>query len=126
MSGPLVTGEQIAGIPWRRDVAEAPRDGNAFLAFGTHTEESIRRDDAPVHKGIVAGDHWWAIILWDVWRKGVPSMSFRDPDPARGAGRFVLRTAEPTHRWAFAKDGAPAWTEPEAWSPLDVPGWVPR
>jgi hypothetical protein len=75
--------------PWRT-MADAPRDGTAFLAFGTHTHSP---PDA--QRGIAAGDVWWAIILFDVWR-----------DP---------------HRFVFAKDGAPTWSAPEFWQPLLAP-----
>lgn len=67
----------------------APKDGSAFLAYGRHTDspESAQR-------GVKAGDHWWAIILWDVWR-----------EPA----------------WVFAKDGTSTWSQPTHWLPLPAP-----
>ena len=73
----------------------APRDGSAFLAYGRH-------DHSPpdAQRGVVPGDHWWGIILWDVWRES------------------GLAQAK---RWVFAKDGSRAWSEPLCWTPLEVP-----
>ena len=72
-----------------RPIESAPKDGSAFLAYGVHTGSPL---DA--QKGVVAGDHWWAIILWDKWR-------------------------EP--QWVFSKDGKPTWTLPTYWRPLPTP-----
>jgi hypothetical protein len=74
---------------WHR-MDSAPRDGSAFLAYGVHIGSP---PDA--QRGVKAGDHWWAIILWDKWR-------------------------EP-HRFVFAKDGAATWSEPTHWMPLPEP-----
>lgn len=82
--------------PTWQPIEAAPRDGNAFLAFGIHTRAPI---DA--QRGVKAGDHWWAILLWDVWR-----------DEAYTA--FDIR-------WVFAKDGAPPWSMPTHWMPLPEP-----
>lgn len=81
------------GLPpnggWKH-ISYAPRDGTAFLAYGRHTHTP---DDA--QRGVVAGDYWWAIILWDIWR-----------------GK---------RQWVFAKDGKPTWSEPTHWMPLPPP-----
>lgn len=71
-------------------MSSAPKDGTAFLAYGKHTHSP---PDA--QRGVKAGDHWWAIILWDVWR-------------------------EP-QQFVFSKDGAPVWSEPQCWRPLLAP-----
>ena len=68
-------------------IETAPKDGTAFLAYGRHATDN--------GKHWQKGDHWWAIILWDIWR-------------------------EP-HRWVFSKDGAPTWSEPLNWMPLPEP-----
>ena len=75
-----------------RPMVEAPRDGSAVLAFGIH-------DHTPpdAQRGVVAGDRWWAIILWDVWRGG---------------------------GWVFSKDGAPVWSEPLRFMELRLPPGV--
>lgn len=76
-------------VQWR-PIDTAPKDGTAFLAYGIHTGSP-----SDAQRGVKAGDHWWAIILWDVWR---------------------------THnRWVFAKDGAPTWSEPTHWKALEPP-----
>jgi hypothetical protein len=72
----------------------APKDGSAFLAYGRHTH---RPKDA--QRGVEAGDHWWAIILWDIWR------------PEEDGGRA----------WVFAKDGNYTWSAPTHWMPLPDP-----
>jgi len=78
-------------------IETAPTDGNAVLGYGRHTGSP---PDA--QRGVVAGDHWWAIMLWDIWR------------PSHTA---------PWHdsRWVFAKDGARTWSEPTHWMPLPEP-----
>jgi hypothetical protein len=68
----------------------AAKDGTAFLAFGIHDHSP---DDA--ERGVVAGDYWWAIIRWDIWRA--------------------------PHQWVFSKDGASVWSEPQCWQPLVGP-----
>ncbi len=78
-------------------IETAPKDGNAFLAYGIHTGSP---PDA--QRGVVAGDHWWAIILWDVWRPAV-------------------EWAKAPARWVFAKDGKPTWSEPTYWMALPEP-----
>lgn len=75
-------------------IAGAPKDGVAFLAYGRHTGSP-----SDAQRGMEAGDHWWAIIQWDVWR------------PYEDGGR----------RWVFCKDGAPLWSSPLAWCALEVP-----
>jgi Protein of unknown function (DUF551) len=79
-----------------RDIATAPRDGTAVLCFGIHDHSPI---DA--QRGVKAGDHWWAIMLWDIWR----AKAYADED----------------NRWVFAKDGATAWSKPTHWQPLPDP-----
>jgi hypothetical protein len=78
-----------AMIDWR-DMASAPLDGRGFLAFGIHDQSP---PDAA--RGVKPGDHWWAIILFDVWRT--------------------------PHRFVFAKDGASLWSTPLCWAPLTPP-----
>lgn len=73
--------------PHGQPMSTAPRDGFAFLATGTHTHSP---PDA--QRGVKAGDRWWGILLFDIWR-------------------------EP-HRFLFAKDGAELWSEPELWCPV--------
>jgi hypothetical protein len=85
---------------WRA-IDDAPRDGSAFLAYGRHTERSAKRRD--VQQGVQAGDHWWAIILWDVWR------------------RHLIQLDHPGLQWVFSKDGSPVWSTPLRWMPLTVP-----
>ncbi len=73
-----------------RTLESAPRTGVGILAYRRHD-----RDDPPgAARGVKAGDHWWAILLWNVW--GEPG-------------------------WVFAKDGAPAWNEPTHWTELEPP-----
>jgi hypothetical protein len=73
--------------PW----ATAPRNGFGFLAYGIHTTTP-----PGAARGVRPGDHWWAILQFDIWR-------------------------EP-HQFVFAKDGTPAWSEPKAWAELTIPG----
>jgi hypothetical protein len=40
-----------------------PTDGQGFLAFGLHDDDSGRAG------GWVKGDHFWAIAQWDIWRE---------------------------------------------------------
>lgn len=77
-------------MTWRT-IDSAPRDGFAFLAYGTHTTNN--RGHWQV------GDRWWAILIYDVWR-----------EVGMGGGEFV-----------FAKDGAPPWSKPTHWQPLLPP-----
>ena len=74
-----------------RPIATARKDGIAFIAYGRHT----RGDGRPERYKL--GDHWWAIIQWDIWR-------------------------EP-HQFVFGKDGKPIsdWGEPTHWMPLPDP-----
>jgi hypothetical protein len=67
------------------------KDGAGFLAYGRHKKS----DGRPGHHK--ESDHWWAIILWDIWR-------------------------EP-YQWVFSKDGESLskWGEPLAYAELDVP-----
>lgn len=70
---------------------DAPRDGSGFLAYGRHEHDEGRPDRYK------RGDHWWAIIQWDIWR-------------------------EP-HAWVFALDGRKFdWGHPIAFAKLTVPG----
>jgi hypothetical protein len=86
--------ERIDPNGWR-PIETAPRDGTAILGYGRHTHSP---PDA--QRGVVPGDHWWAIILWDIWRES---------DLAR------------TRLWVFAKDGAVTWSDPTHWQPLPEP-----
>ena len=79
-------------------IETAPKDGTAILGFGIHSGSP---PDA--QRGVRAGDYWWAIILWDIWR---------NPDRA-GWGERSL--------WVFAKDGTPTWSHPTHWMPLRKP-----
>jgi hypothetical protein len=83
--------EDLRGNYWQ-PFENAPKDGFGFLAYGRHAEGSGRVGSYE------AGDHWWAIIQWDVWR-------------------------EP-HQFVFGKDGRPIadWGKPLFWKPLDIPG----
>ncbi len=69
-------------------IETAPKSGKAFLAYGKHDIY------ANPPRGVEDGDHWWAIILWDVWRKP---------------------------QWVFSKDGYPTWSNPTHWMPLPEP-----
>lgn len=95
-------------------MAYAPRTGQGFLLFGIHDHRSIHRLDAHVQRGIVAGDHWWAIGQWDVWREE-PGYELYSADVVTD------RMVRPDHRWVFCKDGVPLWTSPLAWCELTVP-----
>ena len=89
-----IAGEMAAVEKWQ-SIDSAPKDGTAFLAYGRHDHSP-----ADAQHGVVAGDHWWAIILWDVWR---------DSGMAQ------------TKRWVFAKDGAKVWSDPLFWQTLEIP-----
>jgi hypothetical protein len=81
--------------PWLpMDHPDLPMNGIGFLAYGRHTGSPV--DASPE---VIAGDHWWAIILRDTWRL-----------PKDGGDR-----------WVFAKDGNPVWSEPLRWQKLTVP-----
>lgn len=72
-------------------IETAPQDGSAILGYGRHTASP---PDA--QRGVKIGDHWWSIMLWDVYR--------------------------PKAQWVFAKDGAATWSKPTHWMPLpDAP-----
>lgn len=77
------------------DMPTAPRDGTAFIAFGVHSQS-----EGSGRIGHRAGDHWQAIVLWDIWR-------------------------EP-HQFVFSKDGEPItrWGDPLLWTHL--PAWPDR
>jgi hypothetical protein len=68
-------------------IETAPKDGSAILCFGIHDHSP---EDA--QRGVRAGDHWWAIMLWDVWRN--------------------------PPKWVLAKDGSTTWSNPTHWMPL--------
>ncbi|WP_156679380.1 hypothetical protein [Sphingomonas profundi] len=74
-----------------RSMDSAPRDGRGFLAFGIHTDPV----PASAGRGVKPGDHWWAILLFDVWRV--------------------------QKQFVFAKDGTATWSQPLAWAELRVP-----
>lgn len=80
--------QPIATMP-----AEMKKNGRGLLLHGRHLHDSGREGD------YVAGDYWWAIGLWDIWRP-----------------RFG-------QRWVFALNGAPldAWGEPTHWAELKLP-----
>lgn len=73
-------------------IASAPKDGTAILGYGRHVGSP---PDA--QRGVTTGDHWWSIMVWDIWR---PSES---------------------HHWVFAKDGKWTWSDPTHWQPLPLP-----
>lgn len=73
-------------MEWK-DIQYAPKDGSAFLAYGVHTTDNDRYWQE--------GDHWWAIILWDIWRGN--------------------------EKWVFSKDGSDVWSEPSKFCILTVP-----
>lgn len=73
-----------------RPISEAPKDGTAFLAYGVHSDD----DPSGAARGVKRGDHWWAILLFDVWQQ---------------------------YRFRFAKDGTFPWSEPTHWMPLPAP-----
>ncbi|MDF1506212.1 hypothetical protein [Roseisolibacter sp. H3M3-2] len=77
-------------MQWRL-FSSAPRDGFGFLAYGHH-DDPVPTDAG---RGVRPGDHWWAILQFDIWR-------------------------EP-HQFVFARDGAPAWPGAIAWTPLEPP-----
>jgi hypothetical protein len=68
-------------------IVTAPKDEAAVLGYGRHTHSP---DDAL--RGVVEGDHWWSIMVWDKWRA--------------------------PQQWVFAKDGKPVWSAPTHWMPL--------
>ena len=76
-------------------IETAPKDGTAILGYGRHTGSP---PDA--QRGVVEGDHWWAIMLWDIWRETGLAQS---------------------RRWVFAKDGARMWSDPTHWMRLPEP-----
>jgi Protein of unknown function (DUF551) len=88
--GDLDTHDETTG--WR-PIETAPKDGFGFLAYGRHKYGDGRK--AP--NRVKAGDHFWAIIQWDVWRED--------------------------HRWVFGKDGSAVsdWGDPTHWMPLPEP-----
>lgn len=79
-----------------RTMDSAPRNGSAFLAYGCHITDNISAT-GKVHWR--KGDHWWAIIVYDVWR-----------EVGMGGSEFV-----------FAKDGSRTWSDPLRWLPLPEP-----
>lgn len=80
-----------------RPIETAPQDGFGFLAYGRHAADC----PLPGANRWRKGDHWWAIVQWDIWR-------------------------EP-HQWVFGKDGRPLreWGEPLLWQPLEPPEQEP-
>ena len=82
---------EVGAIREWRPIDLAPLDGSAFLAYGIHDT-----DDPPgAQRGVKAGDHWWAILLWDIWRT--------------------------PNQFVFAKDGSLPWSEPTRFQPLPSP-----
>lgn len=87
--------DELADVANRwRPIETAPKDGSGILAYGRHTGSP-----PGAARGVKAGDHWWAIIQWDIWRA-----------PENGG-----------QRWVFCKDGTPAWSEPMQWQLLEPP-----
>jgi hypothetical protein len=98
----FVVADDVAEIPpagkrpramiWR-PIAELPpelKNGRGLLVYGLHEHDSGREG------GFQKGDHWWAIALWDVWRK--------------------------TDRWVYALSGLPiSWGEPTHFCELEPP-----
>lgn len=80
----------MSGLRWQ-PIATAPKDGTGILVYGRHVEDS----PPGASRGVRAGDHWFGIVVRDVW-------SGRD-------------------RWAFAKDGTTTWSEPTHWVELQPP-----
>ena len=78
-----------------RPIATAPKDGTAILGYGVHDHSP-----ADAQRGVKPGDHWWSIMVWDIWRT-------------------------PCASWVFAKDGHTVWSTPTHWMPLPTPpeGW---
>ncbi len=81
-------------MQWK-PIETAPMDGTAILGYGRYIGSP-----SDARKGVIAGDHWWAIMVWSVWRK------YSLPQPGR---------------WVFAKDGAKTWSAPTHWMPLPEP-----
>lgn len=77
-------------LPWQ-PFATAKEDGHGVLAYGRHVA-----DNGPKWS---AGDHWYAIVVFDLWR-------------------------EP-RKWVFAKDGTDLWSEPTHWLDLTPPAEHP-
>lgn len=67
--------------------------GGAVLTYGVHTEYA----PPGASKQVKPGDHWFAIALLDIWR------------------------TPPPHKWVFAKDGTPLWSNPTHWKYLQPP-----
>ena len=82
------------GNPWTPIEYGAPKDGTAILGYGRHTVSP-----ADAQRGVMPGDHWWEIMVFDIWR------------PQEKGGQ----------RWVFAKDGKPTWSDPTHWMPLPKP-----
>ncbi len=74
-----------------RPIETAPHDGTAVLGYGRHD-----RSPTDAQRGVMPGDHWWSIMVWDVWRN-------------------------PGASWVFAKDGHTVWSMPTHWMPLPEP-----
>lgn len=80
------------GLQRWRTIETAPKDGTAILGYGRHI-----RSPPDAQRGVMPGDHWWGIMLWDIWHWEV------------------------TPTWVFAKDGAIVWSDPTHWMPLPEP-----
>ena len=80
---------------WRLLETATLGDGEAVLLYGRHTQ------DAPpgASHQTRAGDHWWCIGLYDIWRT----------------------TENGGQCWVFAKDGQRTWSEPTHWMPIHPP-----
>jgi hypothetical protein len=69
------------------------KNGRGLMLYGIHVADSGREGS------YVAGDHWWAIAVWDIWRP---------------------KTHAP--RWVFAVNGEPLdWGEPTHFTELKPP-----
>jgi hypothetical protein len=75
-------------------ISLAPTDGTAFIAYGRHNKDCPIQDGNDRYK---QGDHWWALLVYDIWRQ--------------------------PHQFVFCKDGTPgnSWGEPSHWLPLPEP-----
>jgi hypothetical protein len=92
----------LHGLLWRK-VTEADKDGFGRLFYGIHDH------DAPpgASQEVKAGDHWWCILQWDLWRE--------HPNGRRAAWAG----------WVFAATGQPAWSEPLRVCDLTPPKFAP-
>jgi hypothetical protein len=86
----------IARTGWR-PIRDARHDGHAVELFGQHGE-APDEGSPPTMGGVLPGDLWIAIGIFDIWRK-----------PPKG------------DRWVFSLNGAALWSPPLLFRPLDWP-----